>query len=333
MNNKIIAIPLVIVFLTGLVLLPGCLKAETPAGTDSAAYRVVLVFDSLIADDAFCRGCLRGAEKAKTEFGISLTFTESSTSSETENILQQLTETRDYNLIIGVGASQTQAVTQIAADYPDQKFALVDGNITGKNNIASLLLRDNESSFLVGALTATVTRTHKISFIGGFKESSIQRFLAGYRSGAHYVDPNCQVMTNYAGTWTDPSKTGALVLQHSLQGADVFFCPAGAASLGAIQAAREKGLYAIGVDSDQSYLAPGTVLASTLKNVDVAVYQSIKNAQEGKFTGGIQSSGLREGGVGIAFNTAMPVINSKLQTAITGIANKIISGEIVVPDQ
>jgi basic membrane protein A and related proteins len=332
--QKIILFPVFITLLSALILLPACSSTNSPAtGPENSAFGVALVFDSQVADDAFCRGCLRGAEMAKTAFGISLTFTESSTSSETENLLEQHAGSQTFDLIISVGASQTQALTKTASAYPDQKFALVDGNITDKANIASLLVRDNESSFLVGALAAKVTQTHRIGFIGGFDESSIQRFLAGYRSGAAYVDPGCQVMAGYANTWTDNAKTKALALQQSAGGADVFFCPAGASSLGAIQAASEKELYAIGVDSDQSYLAPGTILASTLKNVDVAVFEAIKSSHSGKFTSGIQSTGLREGGVGISYNRALPVITAEIQASIDNITRKIISGEIVVPEK
>jgi basic membrane protein A and related proteins len=334
MLQKIIPFPVLIMLLTTLILFPACSSTDSPVTSpENSAFGVALVFDSQVADDAFCRGCLRGAEMAKTALGISLTFTESSTSSETETLLKHFAASRTFDLIISVGASQTQALTKAASTYQDQKFALVDGSITDKANIASLLVRDNESSFLTGALAAMVTQTHRIGFIGGFDQSSIQRFLAGYRSGAEYVDSGCQVMAGYANTWTDNAKTRALALQQSAGGADVFFCPAGASSLGAIQAASEKGLYAIGVDSDQSYLAPGTILASTLKNVDVAVFEAIRSAHAGEFTSGIQSTGLREGGVGIAYNKALPVVTAEIQASIDSITRKIISGEIVVPEK
>lgn len=216
-------------------------------------------------------------------------------------------------------------------DFPKQQFALVDGDIADRANISSLVSRDNESSFLAGAVAAMVSQTNQIGFIGGMDVPAIHRFLAGYQAGAQYINPECKVIVAYAGTWANDGKTEALALQQYQQGADIIFGPAGAGSLGVIEAAKEKNLYTIGVDADQSPIEPLNVLASTVKNVDVAVFGVIKLSIEERFSGGIQTSGLKEGGVGIALNNTLSLITPEIKARIAEIEEKIISGEIIVP--
>jgi basic membrane protein A len=252
---------------------------------------------------------------------------------ESASLQRNYAKSKQDNLIICIGPSHSQSLRQLSLDFPKQQFTLVDGDIADRANISSLVSRDNESSFLAGAVAAMVSQTNQIGFIGGMDVTAIHRFLAGYQAGAQYINPECKVIVAYAGTWANDGKTKALALQQYQQGADIIFGPTGAGSIGVIEAAKEKNLYAIGVDTDQSTIGPRNVLASTVKNVDVAILGAMKLSIEEKFSGGIQTSGLKEGGVGIVVNNTLSIITPEIKERITEIEKKIISGDITVPEE
>ena len=326
MLKKFIGIAILMLIIS-LILVPGCTHEN------EKVFKVAMIFDSPIADDAFSTTCLRGAEKAQRELGISLEITESMSVAESASLQRNYAESKQDNLIICIGSTHSQSLNQLSLDFPKQQFAIVDGNITNRANISSIVSRDNESSFLAGALAAMVSQTNQIGFIGGMDVPAIQRFLAGYEAGAQYINPDCKIIVTYAGTWANDGQTKALALQQYQQGADIVFGPAGAGSLGVIEAAKEKNLYAIGVDTDQSPTGPQNVLASTIKNVDIAVFEAIKRSVEEKFSGGLQTSGLKEGGVGIVVNNTLSIITPEIKERITEIEKKIISGDIIVPEE
>jgi basic membrane protein A len=314
-------------FAITLLIISGCISKS-----EEGLREVAMIFDSPIADDAFSIACLRGAEKAKSELGIGLVVTESTTFSESENLQRKYSASKQYGLIICNGGNQIQSLTKIYADFPEQKFVLVDGDITDKANVSSILSRDNESSFLAGALAAMVTQTNCIGFIGGMDIPAIHRFLAGYQAGAGYINPACKILVAYSGSWANDGKTKALALQQLDQGADIVFGPSGAGSLGVIQAVQERGLYAIGVDTDQSPAAPRNVLASAVKDIDVSIFEAIKDSLEGNFQSGIQVAGLKEGGVDLVFNNSLPVVTPEMKKKIAETKEKIISSKIIVPE-
>jgi basic membrane protein A and related proteins len=309
-----------------LLVIPGCADK-----IDTVPVQVAMIFDSPIASDAFSLACLLGAERAKAEFGIGLDFSVSATTSETEKIQRKYTESKQYNLIICVGSNQTDSLRKIGTDFSRQKFAQVDGDITDRANISSLLSRDNESSFLAGALAAMITRNNHIGFIGGMDVTAIHRFLAGFQAGVKYNNPECKIAVAYSDNWTNDGKTKALALQQFQQGVDVIFASAGAGNLGVIESAKEQGLYTFGMDTDQSSLAPQNILASAVKHMDRAVFEAIKRSVEGNFSGGIQTTGLKEGEVELAINNALPAITPEMRIRLAEIEKKIISGEIIVP--
>jgi basic membrane protein A and related proteins len=314
-----------LILVLSALLLSGCTVDE------KEVTRVAMIFDSPIADDAFSTACLRGAEMAQKETGTTLMVAETVNAAQTADLQKQFTKDKKYELIICIGYSHAEPLKQLSGSFKQQKYILVDGDITDKANVSSLQLRDNESSFLAGALAAMVCRTGKIGFVGGMDIPAIQRFLAGYEAGARYINPACVILTGYSGSWLNDGKTKELALRQYQQGADVIFSPSGAGSMGVIAAAKEANLYAIGVDTDQSPAGPQNVLASTLKNVDTAVYEAIKITEAGNFSGGIQTSGLKEGGVGLAINSALVNITQGMKDRLAEIEEKIISGEITVP--
>jgi basic membrane protein A and related proteins len=319
---------LFLALLITLLAVSGCGAKSNTLSTKN----VGMLFDSPIASDSFSLACLRGAEEAQVQFGIGLDVSESITPAETESLQQRYASGKKYALIFCIGPSHTRPTNRIFTDFPQQKFALIDGSITDKANLTSILSRDNESSFLAGSLAAMLTRTGQIGFVGGMDVPAIHRFLAGYQAGAAYISPSCKVLVGYSGTWINDGKTHSLALQQFGLGADIIFTPAGGGSVGVIEAAREQGLYAIGVDADQSPLAPQNVAASTLKNVDRAVFSSIKQVLDGNFKGGLQTMGLKEGEVALAINETLPLITPQIKSRIAEIEQKIITGEIKVPE-
>jgi basic membrane protein A len=258
---------------------------------------------------------------------------------------------RNFDLIIGIGFAQGPIMQKVALDYPEIKFAIVDGVIfeadgkTPKQNVASLVFREHEGSFLVGMIAAAKSKTGVLGFIGGMDIPLIHKFETGYEEGARYVNPNIRVIDNYVGVtdsaWNNPGKGKELALNQIEKGADVIFTAAGNSGLGAFDAVEQYGKnaqgeankFVIGVDSNQNGVKPGFVLTSMVKRVDNAVYDVVKEVLEGKFKGGFHVFGLDKDGVAYAMdenNTAIiPVdVIQKTEEARA----KIVSGEIKVTD-
>ena len=302
-----------------------------PAWDDRGRTQVAIVFDTGGLDDAFNNQTLSGAKKAENELGIELDYVVAEAIPEFEGLQRGYAESGEYDLIICTGSNQADALVNVSADFPDQQFALIDSTIAEHENVASFIFRDEESSFLAGALAAMVTTTDKIGFVGGMDIPAINRFLAGYQARAHYISQDCEIMVSYVGSWTDLEKGKALALEQYDEGADIVFGAAGLSGEGVIDAAEEKGLYAMGVDTDQRYLAPENVLVSTLKSTDVAAFTVIKERVEGNFTGGSRSLGLKEDGVGLSLDNALPVVTEEQKGIISEIREGILHGEIEIP--
>jgi basic membrane protein A len=317
---------LIILLIVSAVGLPGCIEKER-----ETAVRVGIVFEECGLEDAFNNLCFAGAQRAEEEFGIRSDYVIATDAADFEALQRRYAESGEYALIICTGANQADALMNVSADFPDQKFALIDRAIADRANVASVLFRDEESSFLAGALAARVTKTNKLGFVGGMDIAAINRFLAGYQAGARYINPDCEIMVSYAGSWSEPAKGKELALAQYDAGVDIVFAAAGSSGDGVIDAAEERGSYAIGVDTDQRYLAPDTVLVSVLKRTDVVIFALIKETVDGEFTGGVRSVGLQEDGVGISLDNALPVVSEEMKARISDISGKIISGGIVVP--
>jgi len=327
-------------------MLAGCLLSLAalaggcgPASDQKAAggpLRVGMVFDiGGKGDRSFNDSAYRGLMRAEEEFGIAAVEFEPGQDSDREQGLRKLAE-RGFDLIIGVGFLFTEAIRSVAADYPNVHFALVDGQVDGLANVASLVFREEEGSFLVGALAAMNSKSGIIGFVGGMEVSLIKRFEAGYRAGAQAVRPEIQVLVNYAGVtpsaFADPVKGKELALSQMGRGADVVFHASGTTGNGVIEAAREKGRLAIGVDSNQDYMAPGFVLTSMEKRVDNAVFETIRALRAGSFSGGIHEFGLATGGVGYTLDEHNAgLIGPGQKATADSLAAEIIAGRIKVP--
>jgi basic membrane protein A len=184
---------------------------------------------------------------------------------------------------------------------------------------------------LAGALAAMVSETNKTGFVGGMDIPVITRFLAGYYAGARYINPDCEIIVSYVGSWNNPERGKELALELYDNGVEVVFGAAGASGVGVIEAAEERDLYAICADTDKRNLAPDNVLVSTLKSTDVAVFDVIKDVVDGDFEGGIHSWGLKEGGVGLSLDNALPIVTDEKKEEIREIREEIIDGGIEIP--
>lgn len=301
-----------------------------------AGIKVGLVLDKGGKDDkSFNSSAYEGATKAQKELGIELKYVEATDNNSLE-VLHRNFAQKNYDLVIGIGFAQTDAIKKVAAAFPKTQFAIVDGEITA-DNVRSLLFQEHEGSFLVGAAAAMKSKSGTVGFIGGMDIPMIRRFQKGYEAGVKHVNPKANVINNYIGVtneaWNNPAKAKEMALSQIGQKVDVIFHAAGASGSGLFDAAAEKKIYAIGVDSNQNWMKPGVVLTSMLKRVDVAVFETIKGSHDKKFKAGVVRYGLKDAGVDLAIDQN----NEKLWTPaekarIADIKKQIISKKILVPD-
>src|SRR5712671_399734 len=257
---------------------------------------------------------------------------------------------RGYDLIIGVGFAQGPIMQSVAKDYPNIHFAIIDGVIfeddgkTPKANVASLVFKEHEGSYLAGIIAAKTTKTNVLGFVGGMDIPLIHRFEKGYEEGAKSVNPNIQIVQNYVGVtdsaWNNPGKGKELSLAQIGKGADVIFTAAGNSGLGAFDAVEQYGKvngrathFVIGVDSNQNMVKPGYVLTSMVKRVDNAVYDIVKDVVNGKFQAGFHVFGLESEGVGYVIDQYnKDLVPPEAINAVEEAKKKIIAGQIKVTD-
>lgn len=316
--------------------------------TSAAAIKVGLVLDKGGKDDkSFNSSAFEGAKKAEKELGIELKFVEAADTNAFENLHKSFSK-KKMDLIIGIGFAQLEAIKKVSKQFPEQKFALVDGELSAPN-VKSILFEEHEGSFLVGALAALKSKTSKFGFIGGMDIPLIRRFFLGYEAGVKKINPNAQLLQHYIGVsgeaWNNPAKAKELAMAQFNQGVEVIFVAAGASGSGVFDATEEvnskKGktpngdakFFAIGVDSNQNWIKPGLILSSMLKRVDIGVFETIKEVNEGKFQSGIVRYGLKSKAVDYAVDKH----NSKLITAditskLEDLKKQILEGKIKVPD-
>jgi basic membrane protein A and related proteins len=316
--------------------------AAPPTGD---AVDVGIVFDlGGRGDKSFNDGAYLGAERAEKELGARVRFIEPGEGSDRESGLRLLAAEK-MDLVIGIGFIFTDDLTQLAKEYPKTDFAGVDFSVATDAaghviqpppNLAALRFREEQGSYLVGALAALVGHSKKVGFVGGMDSPLIQKFEVGYKAGVKAVCPTCQVLSQYAGVtpeaFRNPGKGKEIALSQYQQGANVIFHASGSTGLGVFEAARQTGKLAIGVDADQYKEAPGFVLTSMVKGVDNAVYDAIRRVKEGRFKGGIYEYGLAEGGVGYVYDANnAKLIPDSVRARLEQLKQRIIDGRIVVP--
>ncbi len=336
----------VILLILVTAILGGC-SGQKPSSTidNKEKIQVGLVFDiGGLGDKSFNDQAYTGLKKAAAEYslemGKDIEYLEPAEAADRETALRQMASKKKA-LIFGIGFIFSEDVNRIAKDFPETKFACVD-YVSPANeadippNVVGLKYKEEEGAFLVGALASMVTKTNKIGFVGGMQSPLIKKFEAGYKAGAHYANPKCVVIANYAGMTPDafknPSKGKELALSIYDKGADIIFHASGSTGLGVFEAARDKKKLAIGVDADQYDEAPGYILTSMIKKVDVSVFEEIKAVHDNKFANGIRVFDLASGGIDYIYNDKNKnLITEDTHQKIEAIRQKIINGEIKVP--
>jgi basic membrane protein A len=286
-------------------------------------------------DRSFNQSASVGVQRFTKETGIPVREFEIQNASQREQVMRQFAR-RGASVIVAVGFTQASAVETVAREYPNVKFAIIDG-VVDLPNVESINFREQESSFLCGMAAAMSSKTGKVGFVGGMDIPLIRKFALGYRAGVAYVDPKIEVIENMTGTtpaaWTNPSAGAELAKGQFGRGADVIFHAAGATGVGVMQAAADAGLLSIGCDSNQDYLHPGSVLTSAVKRVDVAVYTVFTDAMNGTWKAGPKVLGLAEHGVDFSLDEYnRKLITPEMEKRLDQARDDIIAGKITVPE-
>ncbi|MEL7465258.1 MAG: BMP family ABC transporter substrate-binding protein [Pseudomonadota bacterium] len=287
-------------------------------------------------DKSFNEGVYNGVKKFTDETGIEVMEFEVTSETQREQALRRMAE-RGATVVLGVGFAQADAMAKVAAEFPDTKFSIIDVTWLDAPNLRQYGFKEHEGSYLVGVAAALASETDKVGFVGGMDIPLIRHFACGYVQGVKATNPNAEVFQNMTGTtpsaWNDPAKGAELTQSQIDRGADVVYHAAGGTGVGVIRAAADAGKLAIGVDSNQNGMAPGSVLTSMLKRVDVAAYETFKDAASGEFDTGVRVLGAAEGGVDWALDeNNAELITPEIKTAIEAAKAGIISGDIQVAE-
>ncbi len=336
---------LLLISITLLTIFSSCGKKETQSDQkdNTLPLKVGLVFDiGGRGDKSFNDAAYKGLETAKNKLGVEFEAIDPGDGADRESSLRKLASRKDIGLIFGVGFIFTDDINNIAKEFPDKKFACIDYSVDPTksilSNIEAIEFKEEEGSFLVGALAALTTKTNKVGFIGGMESSLIKKFETGFKQGVNYVNPECRVLSAYVSVspegFKNPGKAKEIALSQYSVGADIIYHASGLSGLGLFEAAREKNKLAIGVDMDQYKEAPGFVLSSMVKQVDEAVFLTIKDFKENKFTGGIKTFGIKDNGVGFVYDDNNKLlISPEIKEKLDAIRIKLINGEIKADTQ
>lgn len=282
-------------------------------------------------DKSFNEAAYTGAERWAAETGGSYRDIEMQSEAQREQALRRLAEA-GQNPIVMTGFAFSSVLNEVAPDYPDTKFAIIDGFVE-QPNVLSILFSEHEGSYLVGMLAGMASESGTVGFVGGMDIPLIRRFGCGYAQGVLAANPDATIVANMTGTtpsaWNDPVRGGEITQAQISQGADVVYAAAGGTGVGVLQTAADAGILSIGVDSNQNHLHPGQVLTSMLKRVDNAVFDAFEAGTD--LETGVLVMDLAAGGVDWALdehNEAL--ITDEMRTAVEAAADAIRAGELVV---
>ncbi|MCR1898509.1 BMP family ABC transporter substrate-binding protein [Irregularibacter muris] len=333
---------LVLLLVLGLVMTAfvGCSSGDTtpegepedqePAAGEDA--KITMVTDvGGVNDNSFNQSAWEGLQKSEKDLGVEVAYIESKDASDYVANLESALDAEN-DLIWGIGFLMGDDILKAAQDNTDQKYAIIDMAYDDTpENLIGVVFQAEQPSFLVGYIAGKMTETGKVGFVGGEKSAVIDGFDYGFHAGVKFANPDVEVFRQYADNFNDVAKGKAIATKMFQDGADIVFHAAGATGDGVIEAAKEQDKWAIGVDRDQSDLAPENVLTSAMKRVDNAVYNIAKDLKEGKFQGGeTVVYGLKENGVDIA-PTSDKHVPADLLKEVEDLKQQMIDGKIVVP--
>ena len=307
-----------------------------PAAGPIAQPKLGMVYDAGGKfDKSFNQSAFEGLQRFTKETGVKVFEVQANSDTQAEQVMRGLAR-KKVDMIAAIGFSQTQAVQKVAREFPNVRFVLIDSVAQGPN-IDSVMFKEQEGSYLVGVAAAMASKSKKLGFVGGMDIPLIRAFACGYGQGAKAQAPKIEIVQNMVGTtaaaWNDPAKGGELARAQFARGVDVVFAVAGGSGMGTLQAAKERGKLAIGVDSNQNYMHPGTMLTSMVKRVDVAVYDSFMAVKNGSWKAGVHYKGLKEGGVDwVLDKDNRKVVTPEIEKRVNAVRTDIINGKIKVID-
>ncbi len=285
-------------------------------------------------DKSFNEGVYNGVKRFTEETGIEVMEFEVTNEAQRQRAMERLVQ-RGATALLGVGFAQADAIAAVAEANPDAQFGIIDVYWLDHPNLRQYSFKEHEGSYLVGVAAAMKSETGTVGFVGGMDIPLIHKFACGYVQGVKSVSADIDVLQNMTGTtpsaWNDPVKGGELAQSQIDRGADVIYHAAGGTGIGVIRTTADAGKLAIGVDANQNYLAPGNMLTSMVKRVDVAAYQYFMDAHKGMFSAGIMQLGLAEDGVDWAVDEHnQSLVAGEIEAAVAAAKEGIISGEIAV---
>ena len=327
-------------FLIMAMVMVGCAgnqpaeQSEEPAAEEASALKVALVVAGGLGDRSFYDSSNEGLKMAIEKLGVEGKVLECKNDPTlyTDQLVQASTAS---DVVVVVGFEFYDVIQEVAAEFPDKKYVYIDNVIENVENITCIDYKENEGSFLAGALAAMESKTGKIGMVGGMDIPVIRNFQVGYEAGAKYINPDIQIETIFAGDFEDPAKGKESALALYAKDIDIVFQVAGKTGEGVFEAAKDTGKFAIGVDSDQRYINPDAIIASMIKGVDISIYETIEKIQKGEFeSGNVYEYGAKENGVRIAYGTEdMPkLVSDEAMNQIQELTAMIIQGDIEVPE-
>lgn len=322
------------VFLATAAALAGALLLAAPAARAQAQPAVVYDAGGKF-DKSFNEAAYNGMERFRKETGGSYLEFEIANDTQREQAFRRMAQ-KGANPIIGIGFTQASALEKVAKEFPQLKFAIVD-MVVNLPNVQSVVFKEQEGSFLAGMAAAMASTSGKVGFVGGMDVPLIRRFQCGYEQGAKYANPKVETLANMTGTtpaaWSDPTRGGELARNQFSRGVDVIFAAAGGTGVGVYQAAKDQGRLAIGVDSNQNHLHPGTMLTSMVKRVDVAVFNIARSVKDNRWQSGVQVLGLKENGVALAMDEHnAKLVTPEMKKKLDAAQADIVAGRIKVAD-
>ena len=306
--------------------------AETPAAdtaADGAGLKIGLITDvGGVNDGSFNQSAWEGLQRAEAELGVEVNYLESATDADYVPNIETFVD-EEYDLIISVGYMLADATKAAAEANPDVKFAIIDDATIELDNVSCLMFKQEQASYLVGYVAGLMTESNNIGFVIGMANDNMNLFGYGYCAGALDANPDVTIQQFNANTFADLATGKTNANTAITNGADIVFHAAGGTGLGVIEACQEAGVYAIGVDSDQSGIAPNTIITSAMKRVDNAVYDAVESLIAGTMESGIHTYDLSVGGVDIA--PTQDLLTDEVIAAVEEVKTKIINGEVTVP--
>lgn len=288
-KKRVKMLALATVLVVGSIGLIGCSKDDTTASNnDDDKFKVTLVLDEGgVNDQSFNESAYKGALEAQEEYGVEVTYLESHQEADYKTNIETAID-NDSDLVVGVGFKILDAIEESAKSYPEQKFAIIDGNFENEipENVVPILFDEEQSGYAVGLIAGKMTKTNKVGFVGGMDIPSVTNFLIGFEKAIKEINPEVTIYTQYANSFTDSAKGKAIANKMYNDGADIVFTAGGGINSGVFESTRELNKKAIGVDMPCNYIAPDVILTSALKNVGHGLKLTIKDTLDGNFNGG-----------------------------------------------